>query len=192
MALLFRRSDKTREGERMPSARHAALGILGLALAGCATLEQLPTERVGSATLRLASGQPAGTAQLLGIGSTLNISIALAGLTPGTHGVHLHATGSCEAPDFQSAGGHLNPDSRAHGSENPQGAHLGDLPNVMIGANGAGTVSATLHGTRAEALAAIFDADGTAVVVHAGADDYRTDPSGNSGGRVACGVFTRS
>jgi Cu-Zn family superoxide dismutase len=176
----------------MPSVRYAAFGILGLALVGCATLEQLPTERVGSATLRLSNGVPAGTAQLLGSGTTLNISIALAGLTSGTHGVHLHATGSCEAPDFQSAGGHLNPQSQEHGTENPQGAHLGDLPNVMIGANGAGTVSATLRGTRTEALAAIFDADGTAVVVHEGADDYRTDPSGNSGGRVACGVFTRN
>jgi Cu-Zn family superoxide dismutase len=176
----------------MPSVRYAALGFFGLALAGCATLEQLPTERVGSAILRLGNGVPAGTAQLLGSGTTLNISVALAGLTPGTHGVHLHMTGSCEAPDFQSAGGHLDPGGREHGTENPQGAHLGDLPNVMIGANGAGTVSATLRQPRAAALAAIFDADGTAVVVHEGADDYRTDPSGNSGERVACGVFTRS
>ena len=176
----------------MAPVRFAVLGILGLALAGCATLEQLPTERVGSATLRLASGQPAGTAQLLASGTTLDISIALAGLTPGTHGVHLHTTGSCEAPDFQSAGGHLNPDSRTHGTQNTQGAHLGDLPNVMIGANGAGTLSAMLRQPRAAALAVIFDADGTAVVVHEGADDYRTDPSGNSGARVACGVLTRS
>lgn len=176
----------------MPSARYAALGLLGLGLAGCATLEQLPTERLGSATLRLGNGMPAGTAQLLGSGTTLDISIALAGLTPGTHGVHLHTTGSCEAPGFQSAGGHLNPGARKHGAENPQGAHLGDLPNATIGANGAGTVSARLLLPRAEALAAIFDSDGTAVVVHEGADDYRTDPAGNSGSRIACGVLTRS
>jgi Cu-Zn family superoxide dismutase len=79
---------------------------------------------------------------------------------------------------------------KQHGTENPAGAHLGDLPNLVVGAAGTGTVSATLRGTRADVLKDIFDADGTAVVVHATADDYRTDPSGNSGGRIACGVLT--
>lgn len=176
----------------MPLVRHAALAVLGLALAGCATLEQLPTERMGSATLQLASGVPAGTAQLLGSGTELNVTIALAGLPPGVHGAHLHMVGSCEGPGFTSAGGHLNPHGRQHGSDNPAGAHLGDLPNVTIGASGTGTVSATLSDVRAEALAAIFDEDGTAVVVHALPDDYRTDPAGASGDRVACGVFRRS
>jgi Cu-Zn family superoxide dismutase len=176
----------------MPTVRTAALGLFSLALAGCQTLEQLPTERAGSATLRTSNGVPAGTAQLLASGTGLSISVGLAGLTPGTHGIHLHTTGSCDAPDFQTAGGHLNPGVREHGAANPRGAHLGDLPNVAIGANGAGTVSATLLLPRAEALAAIFDADGTAIVVHEAADDNRTDPSGNSGKRIACGVFTRS
>ena len=176
----------------MPPIRYTALGMLGLALAGCATIEQLPTERVGSATLQLGSGVPAGTAQLLGSGTELNVTIALAGLAPGVHGVHLHMVGSCEGPAFASAGGHLNPHGRQHGSDNPAGAHLGDLPNVTIGAGGTGTVSAALSDMRAEALAAIFDGDGTAVVVHAQPDDYRTDPSGASGDRVACGVFRRS
>jgi Cu-Zn family superoxide dismutase len=176
----------------MPTVRIAALGLFSLALSGCQTLEQLPTERAGSATLRASNGVPAGTAQLLASGTSLSISVGLAGLTPGAHGIHLHTTGSCDAPDFQTAGGHLNPGGRQHGAANPQGAHLGDLPNVTIGANGAGTVSATLLLSRAEALAAIFDADGTAIVVHETADDNRTDPSGNSGKRIACGVLTRS
>ena len=169
----------------------AALPVLAL-LAGCQTVDELPTERLGQATLRLANGLPGGTAQLLASGSQVNISIAAAGLSQGVHAVHLHQTGSCEAPEFQSAGGHLNPQNRQHGHENPAGAHFGDLPNLTIGASGTGTVSTTLRGTRAEALSWIFDADGTAVVIHANADDYRTDPTGNAGGRIACGVLTRS
>ncbi len=161
------------------------------ALAGCQTIDEVPNERLGQATLRLASGLPGGTAQLLASGSQVNISIAVVGLTPGVHGVHLHTTGKCEAPEFTSAGPHLNPAGHQHGTSNPAGPHLGDLPNVTVGSTGAGTVSATLPGTRDEVLAQLFDGDGTAVVVHASADDYRTDPSGNSGGRIACGVLTR-
>jgi Cu-Zn family superoxide dismutase len=165
---------------------------LATALAGCQTIDEVPNERIGQATLRLASGLPGGTAQLLASGDQINISIAVTGLAPGVHGVHLHMTGSCEAPDFTSAGGHLNPGGHQHGTSNPAGAHLGDLPNVTVGSTGSGSVSATLSGPHEEILAQVFDGDGTAVVVHAGADDYRTDPSGNSGGRIACGVLTRA
>ncbi|MEO6388745.1 MAG: superoxide dismutase family protein [Croceibacterium sp.] len=174
--------------------RHLLLLSLpcALALVGCTTIDELPTQRLGQATLRLANGLPGGTAQLLASGSQVNISIAVVGMTPGIHGVHLHMVGSCEAPDFTSAGGHLNPGMMQHGIENPSGSHLGDLPNLTVGSSGAGTVSATLQGTSADDLAKIFDSDGTAVVVHAGPDDYRTDPSGNSGGRIACGVLTRT
>lgn len=161
-------------------------------LAGCQTVDEAPNERLGQATLQLANGLPGGTAQLLASGGQVNISIAVVGLTPGVHGVHLHTTGSCTAPDFASAGAHLNPGGHQHGTSNPAGPHLGDLPNITAGANGSGSVSATLTGTREQVLAQLFDADGTAVVVHANADDYRTDPSGNSGGRIACGVLTRS
>jgi Cu-Zn family superoxide dismutase len=169
----------------------AALPLVVL-LAGCQTVDEQPSARVGQATLRLANGLPAGTAQLLASGDQLTISVAAVGISPGVHGVHLHTTGSCEAPGFESAGGHLNPGSRTHGFDDAGGPHFGDLPNLTAGSAGAGTVSATLPGTRAEALAHLFDADGTAVVIHANADDYRTDPSGNSGGRIACGVLTRT
>ena len=165
---------------------------LAAMLASCQTVDELPTDRLGQATLRLANGLPGGTAQLLATGGQVNISIALAGISQGVHGAHLHMVGACDAPDFQSAGDHLNPAGRQHGTENPAGAHLGDLPNVTIGASGAGTVSATLRGSREEILARLFDADGTAVVVHADRDDYRTDPSGNAGTRIACGVLTRT
>ncbi|HEY6815353.1 MAG TPA: superoxide dismutase family protein [Croceibacterium sp.] len=170
----------------------AAALPLAAALAGCQTVDEQPTARLGQATLKLASGLPAGNAQLLASGNEVNISIAALGISPGVHGVHLHTTGSCEAPEFTSAGGHLNPGGRQHGSANPAGSHLGDIPNLTAGSNGAGTVSVTLPGSRDEVLAQLFDADGTAVVIHAGADDYRTDPSGNSGGRIACGVLTRT
>ena len=166
---------------------------LALSLAACQTVaDEAPNERLGQATLRLASGLPGGTAQLLASGTQVNISIAVVGLSPGVHGVHLHMTGACDAPDFATAGGHLNPASHQHGTSNPAG------PTVMFGMSprcgpaGTGTVSATLTGSRDEVLAQLFDADGTAVVVHANADDYRTDPSGNSGARIACGVLTRT
>jgi Cu-Zn family superoxide dismutase len=165
---------------------------LAVALAGCQTVDEAPNERLGQATLRLASGLPGGTAQLLASGAQVNVSIAVVGLAQGVHGVHLHMTGSCEAPEFTSAGAHLNPGGHQHGTNNPAGAHLGDLPNVTVGSSGSGSVSATLSGTREEVLTQLFDSDGTAVVVHAGPDDYRTDPSGNSGGRIACGVLTRT
>jgi len=172
--------------------RSIALALM-VALAGCqSVVDEQPSERLGQATLRLANGLPGGTAQLLTSGPQVNIAIALVGISTGTHGVHLHMVGSCDAPDFASAGGHLNPGGHQHGTENPAGSHMGDLPNAVIGGSGAGAVSATLSGTRDEVLARIFDADGTAVVVHADADDYRTDPSGNSGSRIACGVLTRT
>jgi Cu-Zn family superoxide dismutase len=169
----------------------AALPFVAL-LAACATPSGDATDRVAQATLRLSSGLPAGTAQVFAAGDQVSVTIAAAGLSQGVHGAHLHMVGSCEAPNFDSAGGHLNPDSRQHGTDNPAGAHLGDLPNITVGSSGAGTVTATLSGSRDSVLARLFDADGTAIVVHASADDYRTDPSGNSGGRIACGVLTRT
>ena len=163
-----------------------------LATAGCATAyEEAPAE-VGSAIISDRSGTNVGTATLYSEGNELTISVAFEGLSAGTHAVHLHTTGDCSASDFTSAGGHLNPMGNEHGSENPQGAHLGDLPNVEISSAGVGTVSATLRGTSDMGIPAIFDADGTALVVHEGADDYRTDPAGAAGSRVACGVFARS
>jgi Cu-Zn family superoxide dismutase len=162
-----------------------------MALSGCQTVNKLPVQRLAQATLRQANGLPAGTAQLLVNGSDVTLSVALVGVAAGTHGLHLHAAGKCDAPDFTSAGSHLNPAGHQHGTENPAGSHLGDLPNVTTAAAGAGTVSTTLRGNRDEILAALFDSDGTAIVVHAGPDDYKTDPSGNSGTRIACGVLTR-
>lgn len=161
----------------------------GLALAGCSSLGELPTERVGSATFSLASNIPAGTAQLLSTGDGVMLAVAVTGIKPGPHGFHLHQTGSCTAPDFSSAGGHLNPSGEGHGLEDNDGSHLGDLPNLEVSPSGTATVRVTLRGARDEVLDAIFDADGTAIVIHADPDDGTSEPSGNAGKRVACAVL---
>ena len=147
---------------------------------------------IATATLKAADGSTKGQAWLAEDEGRWILKVAVQGLPAGVHGAHLHTVGKCDAPDFASAGGHLNPAAKQHGNDNPQGAHLGDMPNVTVGADGKGNFVTTLMGSAAELGATLFDADGTAVVVHAGPDDYRTDPSGNSGGRIACGVLTRA
>lgn len=138
-----------------------------------------------------ADGTPAGTAQLRARGKGAVLALKLNGVSAGAHGIHFHAVGRCDAPGFTTAGGHLNPAGRQHGLENPAGSHLGDLPNVT--ANAAGQVRTRVPLAIApDALARdLFDADGAALVLHAGPDDYRTDPAGNSGARIACGVLSR-
>jgi Cu-Zn family superoxide dismutase len=124
----------------------------------------------------------------------LSVHVEAAGLQAGTYGVHLHALGRCEAPAFASAGAHWNPTVRQHGRDNPAGPHLGDLPNLVVGGDGRGAIDFTVAGAALTGAGAnaLLDADGAAVLVHAQADDYRTDPSGNSGARIACGVLAAS
>ncbi|HXG99765.1 MAG TPA: superoxide dismutase family protein [Sphingomicrobium sp.] len=117
------------------------------------------------------------------------IMVAASGIASGVHGIHLHEKGLCEGPKFESAGAHWNPSRRKHGRDNPQGAHLGDLINLEVPASGAGLASFTIPGTAIDGSAtALADADGTSIIVHAKADDYKTDPSGDSGDRIACAV----
>lgn len=113
----------------------------------------------------------------------------LNGVGLGAHGIHIHEFGKCEAP-FTSAGGHFNPDNHKHGFSNPAGPHLGDLPNVNTPAAGTLKFEFVLPGVTLKGRNALLDADGASIVVHAAHDDYTTDPSGNSGGRIACGVIT--
>lgn len=166
------------------------MAVLLFATGGCATVAPNVTE-LGRADIVSANGIPAGQAILTLHGATIGLTVQAKGLTPGAHGMHLHAQGSCGGTGFASAGGHLNPGMHQHGTLNPSGAHLGDLPNLTIGRDGAGATTIMLPGDWATLGPELFDADGTAIVIHAGPDDYRTDPSGNSGGRVACGIFTR-
>ncbi|MBV1689861.1 superoxide dismutase family protein [Novosphingobium sp. G106] len=146
---------------------------------------------VGTGVLLDGSGATRGQVTLAERGDGMVLKLTVHGLPKGQHGVHLHMVGSCNAPDFVSAGGHLNPHGKMHGSLNPQGSHLGDLPNLTVGSGGSGSLTARLAGTKAELWQVLFDGDGTSLVVHANGDDYRTDPSGNSGGRIACAAITR-
>ncbi len=117
---------------------------------------------------------------------TVHLTVHVKGLAPGLHGLHVHAVGSCVGPAFTSAGGHYNPAARQHGHLNPLGFHAGDLPNLIVNTAGVGHLSANVEQF---SLAALQDADGSALVIHANEDDYLTDPTGNSGGRIACGVL---
>lgn len=145
-----------------------------------------PTRAV--ATLKTADGKDAGTVTLLPAGAGMRLAVQVKGLTPGEHGIHIHTTGKCEGPSFESAGGHWNPGGKKHGLDNPAGSHGGDLPNLTVAADGTGIVSTTLTGTVADLL----DGDGAAVVIHAKRDDGKTDPSGDSGDRIACAVLAAS
>lgn len=174
---------------------------LGVALAGCATGEAGTTGAGMAATTKGpaahanlvgADGSARGMAHVTASANGLDVHVEATGVPAGVHGIHIHTVGRCDGPDFQTAGGHWNPTSRAHGTENPQGAHSGDLPNITIGADGRGMLHFSVPGATLEGQgASLLDADGAAVVIHANADDYRTDPSGNSGGRIACGVLTK-
>jgi len=165
----------------------AVTGLAGvLALGGCMSMPDQASPEA-TATLRDASGAEIGRAMITRENDRMRLTVEAAQQTPGEHGIHIHAVGRCDAPAFESAGPHWNPTSRQHGRDNPQGSHMGDFPNLVAGADGRATLSAELPGGMAE----LFDADGAAVLIHANADDYRTDPSGNSGGRIACGVLTR-
>ena len=152
--------------------------------------EAAPAATAQSAQLMDAGGKAIGTVEMSEDASGLTLKVTAAGLPAGTHGVHLHEKGMCEGPKFESAGAHWNPMTKQHGRDNPMGAHLGDLANMDAtdGAEATSTyqVAGVTMGGTGNALA---DADGTSLVVHAKADDYKTDPSGNSGDRIACAVL---
>ena len=144
------------------------------------------------ADLKDAAGKPVGTATFAVIEGGVQVKVQVSGLKPGPHGFHVHAAGLCEGPDFKTAAGHFNPSGKKHGLDNPMGHHGGDMPNLVVGADGKGEATATLHGvTLGEGDTSLFHAGGTALVVHADADDGKTDPAGNAGARIACGVVKR-
>lgn len=162
--------------------------IAAAALAGCTTTGSTGATagRTATAPLRTATGADVGTVTATEMAGGIQIRIDARGMPAGLHGAHVHTTGRCDAPDFTTAGGHWNPTAKQHGTSNPAGPHAGDAPNLTIGADGSGSVTIMLP---AGTMDGLLDADGSAFVIHAGADDYKTDPSGNSGGRIACGVF---
>ena len=143
--------------------------------------------------LKDSKGGNVGTATILSKGSGVEVKLDLKNLPPGVHAAHFHQKPQCDPPDFKSAGGHFNPTNRQHGFDNPQGHHAGDMMNFTVKANG--TAKATVKdsdvvlGSGSESNSLLANG-GTSIMIHAGPDDYKTDPAGNSGDRIACGAIT--
>jgi Cu-Zn family superoxide dismutase len=163
---------------------------VGFALAGCASMQGMGGG--AAADLKDKDGKSVGMATFTEVSGGIRIVVEAKDLPPGPHAVHIHAVGKCDAPDFMTSGGHFNPGNKQHGSLSAQGPHAGDLPNMSVDGLGAGRLeTVTDRITIAAGPNSVFDADGSALVIHAGSDDYRTDPMGNSGGRIACGVLVK-
>ena len=173
-----------KEGGSWIFVRKFALIIPILVLTACETV----SEPQGGAPMALvnATGQSIGSVRAWQTAGGVTFRIDASGLPHGVHGVHVHAVGRCDPPDFASAGSHWNPAGKKHGMNNPAGPHAGDMPNVEVAANGVLGATVVLPGA---SMASLLDADGAALVIHAGPDDYVTDPSGNSGARIACAVI---
>lgn len=168
--------------------RRGAVVIAAVLALGCGGGGVAPREVLG--VLRDGRGNELGRVTLRERGERVLIRVRASGLAPGLHGVHLHASPRCEGPGFQSAGGHHNPDDHRHGRLNPQGPHLGDLGNLTVERNGRADQTFEPAGPSARlGLKALLGAQGLALVIHEGRDDEQTDPSGNSGARIACAVL---
>lgn len=168
--------------------------LVAVCAAVCTAQDTPARKRSGAraaAVLRNAEGKTMGTATFQQTGRGVRMMLDVSGLTPGEHGLHIHETGDCTPPDFKSAGGHFNPAGKEHGSKNPKGPHAGDLYNLAVTADGTARVTRVIpHVTLAAGENSLLKQVGTAVVIHAKPDDYKTNPAGDAGDRVACGVIT--
>jgi Cu-Zn family superoxide dismutase len=175
-----------------------ALVAAVVVVAGCASAPS-PLDRVAdaSATIVNAAGEERGTAELWQDNDKIvHVDVQLLNMPTGPHAIHFHAVGKCDgsgSTPFASAGAHYNPLGRQHGLENTAGPHAGDAPNFTVNADGAGRANFTTDRvTLTEGSTSLLDADGTSIVIHAGADDQTSQPAGNSGGRIACGVLKQT
>ncbi len=165
--------------------------VFAASLIGTALFCAAPAQAAGkaSATLKDADGKEVGTATLTDTPGGVLINLDLTSVPAGDHAFHIHAAGKCEPPDFKSAGGHFNPDETEHGLENAEGPHAGDMPNIHVPADGKLNVEVLNVDVSLSDDSALLDDDGAALVIHAGPDDYRSDPAGDAGARIACGVI---
>jgi len=177
------------------------LGISAVLLSGCglfgkgnqeATVPVVAQEALQAhATMIDTEGKEVGEVKFSEGQEGVLISLNLNNVPDGQHGIHIHTVGKCEPPTFESAGAHFNPTNKKHGIDNPEGPHLGDLPNVNPENGMVVSEFVAKNVTLEKGMAnSLFDEDGSAIVLHEKADDYQTDPSGNSGARIACGVIT--
>ena len=167
------------------------LGILLLSICTLVAAEKAP--KSAKAELRNAQGQSVGKATFKQAREGVKISVQVFNVPPGPHAFHIHAVGKCDSPDFKTAGGHFNPESLKHGLKNPAGPHAGDMPNITVGQNGKGKAALlNKRVTLAAGTNSLFHEGGTALVIHEKADDDMTDPAGNAGNRIACGVIEKA